>query len=130
MKWTDRFTEVSRRKVGNCASKTLPANQITWYGLFKGQPVCAVSTVRLVMGNLAHFHVHSAARIRAHAWELPGGYCIDLMVESCDRISEEDLLEIGQLAAAADERPVRVRRRGERLVEGRHVERTQNQSRE
>lgn len=49
MQWTDIFTEVSRRKVGNCASKTLPADQITWQGVFKGQPICVVSTVRLVM---------------------------------------------------------------------------------
>lgn len=52
MQWTDIFTEVSRRKVGNCGDKTLLADQITWRGLFRGHAVCLVSTVRLVLGNL------------------------------------------------------------------------------
>lgn len=130
MQWTDIFTEVSRRKVGNCRSKTLPADQITWQGLFGGHPISVVSTVRLVLGGLAHFNVSSAARIGAHAWELPGGYYIDVMAETRDRIGEEDLLAIGQLAAAADERPICVRRRGGRLAQGRYVGRTEIQSRD
>jgi hypothetical protein len=80
MEWTDIFTDVSRRKVGNCAGKTLPADQIAWQGLFRGHAVCVVSVVRLVLRNLAHFNVNSAARIGAHAWKLPGGHYIDLSV--------------------------------------------------
>jgi len=91
MQWTDVFSEVSRRKVGNC--KTLPADEITWQGVFQGQPVCVVSTVRLVMGNLAHFSVNSGARIGARPWKLPGGYCIDLAVESRDELTEKLPLE-------------------------------------
>jgi hypothetical protein len=97
------------------------ADQITWQGIFRGHAVCVVSTVRLVLGNLAHFNVNSAARIGARSWKLPGGHYVDLTVES-RRLSNEDLLAIGKLAAAMDSRPVRVRRRGERLAEGRQVE--------
>lgn len=97
----------SALKVGNCTSKTFPADQITWQGLFK-HPVRVVSTVRLVMGNLAQFLVHSAARIGAHAWKLPGGHFVGVIVEARDSISDEDLLSIARLAAAADERPIRV----------------------
>ena len=122
MQWTDVFSEVSRRKVGKCANKTLPADEITWRGLFRGHAVSVVSTVRLVMGNLAHFTVNSGARIGAHSWDLPGGYYVDLAVESVDGLTDEDLLSIGQLAAAVEARPVWVRRRGERLAEARHVE--------
>lgn len=121
MQWTDIFSEVGRRKVGNCGGKTLPADRITWTGLVRGRPVRVVSTVRLVLGNLAHFSVNSAARIGAHPWKLPGGHYIDLAVESRDNLSDEDLLTIGKLAAAMDTRPVRVRRRSERLAEGRQV---------
>lgn len=121
MQWTDIFSEVSRRMVGNCGAKTLPADQITWQGIFRGHCVCVVSTVRLVLGNLAHFSVNSAARIGAHSWKLPGGHYIDLTVESRPELSDEDLLAIGELAATMDARPVRVRRRPERLAEGRQV---------
>jgi hypothetical protein len=127
MHWTDVFMEASRRKVGNCGGKTLPADQIVWQGIFRGHAVCVVSTVRLVLGNLAHFNVNSAARIGAHPWKLPGGHYVDLTVESRPQLSNEDLLAIGELAAAMDSRPVRVRRRGERLAEGREVVTAGNQ---
>jgi hypothetical protein len=121
MQWTDIFREVGRRKVGNCGRKTLPADQIVWQDVFRGRPVRVVSTVRLVLGNLAHFSVNSAARIGAHSWKLPEGHYIDLVVENRDDLSDEDLLAIGGLAAAIDTRPVRVWRRSERLAEGRQV---------
>jgi hypothetical protein len=121
MHWTDVFIEVSRRKVGNCAGKTLPADQITWQALFRGHAVCVVSSVRLTLGNLAHFNVNSAARIGAHPWKLPGGHYIDLAVASRPQLSDEDLLAIGELAAAMESRPTWVWRRGERLAEGRQI---------
>lgn len=118
MQWTDIFSEVSGRKVGNCGTKTLPADQITWQGLFRGHAVCVVSSVRLVLGRLAHFNVNFAARIGAHGWTLPGGHYIDLAVQSHPELSDEDLLAIGELAMTMDTRPVRVRRRSECLAEG------------
>jgi hypothetical protein len=121
MNWTDVFREVTRRKVGNCGGKTLPADQIVWEGTFRGHAVCVVSTVRLVLGNLAHFSVNSAARIGAHSWKLPGGHYVDLTVRSRPQLSDEDLLVIGELAAAMDSRPIWVRRRGERMAEGRQI---------
>ncbi|HEV2416518.1 MAG TPA: hypothetical protein VGX94_01810 [Terriglobia bacterium] len=107
--------------MGNCSGKTLPADQITWQGLFGGQPICVISTVRLSLGNLAHSNVNSGARIGAHSWNLPGGHYIDLAVESRPDLSDEDLMSIGRLSAAVDDRQFRVRRRAEHLADGRQV---------
>lgn len=121
LRWSDIFSVSDRRKVGHCGGKTLPADQIMWWGIFEGRRIRAVSTVRLIMGGLAHFSVNSGARIGCHDWGLPGGYYIDLMFASRDRLSDEDLMRLGTLAAAEDTRPVSVRRKGELLAQARAI---------
>ncbi len=63
-RWSDVFTLISQRKAGHCGGKTTPADELTWEGTFEGQPICVVSTVRLLCGNMAHFLTHSGSRIR------------------------------------------------------------------
>jgi len=58
--------------------------------------VC-VSTVGVVLGNLSHFTVNSGARIGAHPWKLPERQYIDLRVERCSELSDEDLLPLTNL---------------------------------
>lgn len=62
-RWSDVFTLISQRKAGHCGGKTTPADELTWEGIFDGQTICVVSTVRLLCGNMAHFLTHSGARI-------------------------------------------------------------------
>jgi len=57
--------------------------------------------------------VNSGARTGSHDWSLPGGYYIDLVVETSSPISDEELGDIARLAATEEDRPIRVRRRGE-----------------
>lgn len=113
--WTRTFTLVSRRQRGQ-NWKTTAADEMTWAGLFEGMPVRVVSTVRLTFGNLAHFTVHSGARIGAHDWNLPGGHYVDLCVACVHALDDAQLLCLGQLAATEENRPIRVRRFGERLT--------------
>jgi hypothetical protein len=113
--WSAYFQPVARAPKHRNDWKTTQATQITWTGVFDGQIIRIVSTVRLTLGNLAHFVVNSGARIGAHDWNLPGGHYIDLKVYSTRTLSDEQLRELGQLAGTEDERPIYVRRAGERL---------------
>ena len=74
------FTLISQRKAGHCDGKTTPADGLTWEGIFDGQPICVVSTVRLMCGNMTHFPTHSGARIGTYDWNLVGGHFVDLVV--------------------------------------------------
>jgi hypothetical protein len=114
-RWSDVFTLISQRKVGHCLGKTTPADELTWEGIFDGQPICVVSTVRLTSGNLAHFLTHSGARIGTHDWNLVGGHFVDLVVHARRPLDTAQLLSLGQLAMTEDTRPVCVRRHGEDL---------------
>ncbi|MGH9352830.1 MAG: hypothetical protein ACRD2G_11830, partial [Terriglobia bacterium] len=58
--------------------------------------------------------------LQLHFWDTSRHY-IDLIVENRPELNDEDLIAIGRLAAAVDDRPVRVRRRGEPLADGRQV---------
>lgn len=119
MNWTDVFTELSRGKTRVAAWKTMPADRITWGGVFRGKPMVIVSTVRLIDSNLAHFLVHSGARIAAHDWNLMGGgHYVDLAIDSRHDITEEDILAVAELAAATEQRPVYARCKGQPLSEG------------
>jgi len=79
-RWSDVFTLISQRKAGHRGGKTTPADELTWEGIFDGQPICVVSTVRLLCGNTAHFLTHSGARIGSNDWNLVGCYFVDLVV--------------------------------------------------
>ena len=97
-RWSDVFTLISQRKAGHCGGKTTPADELTWEGIFDGQPICVVSTVRLLCGNMAHFLTHSGARIGSHKWNLVGGHFVDLVVHARRPLASDQLLSLGQLA--------------------------------
>ena len=50
-RWSDVFTLISQQKAGHCGGKTTPADELTWEGVFDGQHICVVSTVRLLCGK-------------------------------------------------------------------------------
>ena len=112
-RWSDVFTLISQRKAGHCGGKTTPADELTWEGIFDGQPICVVSTVRQLCGNMAHFLTHSGARIGLYEWNLVEGHFVDLVVHARRPLVSDQLLSLGQLAMTEDTRPVFVRRRGE-----------------
>ena len=114
-RWSDVFTLISERKTSHCVGKTTLADELTWEGTFDGQPICVVSTVRLLYGNMAHFLTHSGSRIGSHDWNLPGGHFVDLVVHARRPLDHDQLLSLGQLAMTEDTRPVFVRRQGEHL---------------
>jgi len=114
-RWSDVFTLISQQKAGHCGGKTTPADELTWEGVFDGQHICVVSTVRLLCGNMAHFLNHSGARIGSNDWNLVGGYFVDLVVRTRNPLSADQLLSLGQLALTEDTRPIFVRRKGEPL---------------
>lgn len=105
------FREVSRRKVGG-GSKTLPADEITWTGIFRGTPITFTTRPRLLTAN-ASFLVPSNARLRTSILKRDEGHFIDL----CGRgraLEDAEREELAALAQAQDpERPVRVRLAGE-----------------
>jgi hypothetical protein len=105
------FREVSRRKVGG-GSKTLPADEITWTGIFRGTPITFTTRPRLLTAN-ASFLVPSNARLRTSILKRDEGHFIDLCVRSrvLDDVEGEDLAALAQAQDA--ERPVRVRLAGE-----------------
>lgn len=89
-RWSDHFVIVSRRKRGEYNSKTTPAEEVTWEGYFEGHLICAVSTVRLVNGNMAHFCVSSNARIGENLWNLRGGHFVDLRVIARPPLTDDE----------------------------------------
>lgn len=105
------FREVSRREVGG-GSKTFPADEITWTGLFRGAQITFTTTPRLVTPH-ASFLVPSNARLRTSILKRDQVYFIDLCVR--DRtLNEEERAELAAIAQAQDAgRPVRVRHKGE-----------------
>ena len=113
--WSAHFQPIAQAPKRRKDWKTTQATQITWGGIFEGQPIRIVSTVRLTLGNLAHFVVNSGARIGSHNWNLPGGHYVDLKVYSRDKLSNEQLRHIGELAATEEERAIYIRRAGELL---------------
>lgn len=117
MNWTDVFRIVRRAPRRSPGNKSLTADVITWQGAFNSNPMLVTSTVRLTYGGLAHFLISSNARIGAHDYNIPGGHYVDLCVESLYPLSDSDLLTLARLAARQDERPIRIRRRGQRLGE-------------
>jgi hypothetical protein len=114
--WPAVFTAIARKKRGQ-GWKTTAADEITWSGSFEGMPLIVLSRVRLRFGNLAHFVVNSGARIGAHDWNLPGGHYVDLRVYSPRPLDDSQLQRLGQLAAAGEDRPIRIRRWEECLSE-------------
>jgi len=122
-RWSDTFALVSQRKVGHCGGKTTPADELTWEGLFDGQLVSVISTVRLFWGNMAHFLTHSGARIGSHDWNLAGGHFVDLVVTARPPLDADQLVRLGQLALTEDHRPVFIRRHGEPLSRSLNVPR-------
>ena len=115
MRWSDAFVIRTRERTGNSRTKTRQGEQIVWDGCFAGQPLCVISTVRLVGSNLAHFLVSSNARIGSHDWNLRGGHYVDLRVISKHPLSREELLRLGQLAKTEEHRPIYIRQQHERL---------------
>ena len=114
-RWSNVFTLISQRKAGHCGGKTTPADELTWVGIFGGQHICVVSTVRLLCGNMAHFLTPSGARIGSNDWNLVGGYFVELVVPTRNPLSADQLLSLGQLAMTEDTHPIFVRRKGETL---------------
>lgn len=114
--WSDVFIALHETRRGQ-NWKTSAASEITWSGTFEGTPLIVVSRVRLIFGNLAHFTVHSGARIGAHDWNLPGGHYVDLRVLSKVPLDDARLVRLGQLAPTQDTRPIRVPRWKESLAQ-------------
>ena len=101
------FREVSRRKVGG-GSKTTPADEITWTGMFGGTPITFTTRPRLLTAN-ASFLVSSNARLRTSILKRDEGHFIDLCVRG-RVLSDAERVELAALAQAQDaKRPVRVR---------------------
>ena len=105
-KWTDVFTIVSRSETPRGGAKTTKADVFRWGGVYLGRKVEVTSTVRLVLGNMAHFMVNSGARISCHPgpgtpgyggktgdWNLRGGHYVDLCVKSSEPpLTDEELV--------------------------------------
>lgn len=105
------FREVTRRKVGG-GSKTLPADEITWTGTFRGQPITFTTRPRLVTAH-ASFLVPSNARLRTSILKRDEVHFLDLCVRN-RTLSETERAELAALAEAQDpSSPVRVRGAGE-----------------
>ena len=62
-RWSDHFIRVGGRTNRSGHSKTTPTKEQVWQGCFEGKLLCVHSTVRLTGSNMAHFLVHSGARI-------------------------------------------------------------------
>ena len=107
-RWSDAFSQVGAAERGQ-GSKTSKADVMIWQGYFEGSLLCVISTVRLTGSNLAHFLVHSGARIGTNDWNLRGGHCVDLRVLSRDSLSPDALRRLAELARTEDVRPVSVR---------------------
>jgi hypothetical protein len=105
------FREVARRTVGG-GSKTAPADEITWTGLFGGRRLTFTTRPRLLTAH-ASFLVSSNARLRTSILKRDEGHFIDLCVR--DRVLDDaERMVLQALAQAQDpERPVQVRHRGE-----------------
>jgi len=117
MRWSDAFDIRTRERTGNSRTKTRQGEVIVWDGSFEGQPLCVISTVRLVGGNMAHFLVSSNARIGSHDWNLRGGHYVDLRVLSKHPLSREELLRLGKLARTEENRPIYIRQERQLLNE-------------
>jgi hypothetical protein len=105
------FREVSRRKVGG-GSKTAPADEITWTGLFRGRRLTFTTRPRLLTPN-ASFLVPSNARLRTSILKRDEGHFIDLCVRDWV-LDDAERAELQALAQAQDpDRPVWVRHVGE-----------------
>ncbi|WP_035353861.1 hypothetical protein [Edaphobacter aggregans] len=92
-RWTDVFTETSRRTISNGGWKTTSADQIVWEGVFERRLLCIRTTVRLLFGNMAHFCTNSGSRIGENDWNLRGHY-LDLEVTSKDKLTDADRPEM------------------------------------
>jgi hypothetical protein len=110
------FREVARRKVGG-GSKTVPADEITWTGLFGGRRLTFTTRPRLLTPH-ASFLVPSNARLRTSILKRDEAHFIDLCVR--DRMLDDaERVALQALAQAQDpERPVQVRHRGEPVRRG------------
>jgi hypothetical protein len=117
LRWSDHFSQVSVSTDDGIAWKTTHATKITWEGLFNGRLIRIVSTVRITGGNMAHFLVHSGARIGCHDWNLRGGHYIDLRIVCRDELTPDELRWIGELARTENDRPVTVRQGNQTLAE-------------
>lgn len=121
MRWSDHFQQVGSRTRPDGHSKTTPADEQVWQGYFEGKLLCIHTTVRLTGGNMAHFLVHSGARIGSHPWYLRGGHYVDMRVLSRETLSTEELKRLGELARTEDQRSIAVRQGRETLAEAVHV---------
>lgn len=117
-RWSDYFTQVGAGLRGIPQAKTTQADTQVWEGSFEGHLLCVHSTVRLTGGNMAHFLVHSGARIGSHAWNLRGGHYVDLRILSRDVFTPEELRRLGRLAQTEDTRSFVVRQGKQTLSQG------------
>jgi hypothetical protein len=117
LRWSDHFSQVSASSDDVASWKTTRATRITWEGLLNGRLIRIVSTVRITGGNMAHFLVHSGARIGCHDWNLRGGHYIDLRIVCRDVLTADELRWIGELARTEDDRPVTIRQGKQTLAE-------------
>ena len=107
-RWRDCFllVGIDERGIG---SKTSKADLMLWEGSFERHLMCVHSTIRLTGSNLAHFLVHSGARIGCHSWSLRGGHYVDLRVLCRDVLTLDELRRLGELARTEETRPIMVR---------------------
>lgn len=113
-RWSDCFCQVGAAERG-IGSKTSKAEVMIWQGYFEGSLLCIISTVRLSGSNLAHFLIHSGAKIGTNDRNLRGGHYVDLRILSRDPLSPEALRRLAELARTEDDRPVSVRQ-GKQLL--------------
>lgn len=114
-RWSDHFRVIESHKAGNSSSKTTRTDVMLWEGTFEGKLLCVVSTVRLTGSNLAHFLVHSGARIGSHPWNLRGGHYVDLRVLSRDTLPRDFLRRLAALARTEEDRSILIRQGKETL---------------
>ncbi len=120
-RWSDHFQCVGNRTRPDGHSKTTPADEQVWQGYFEGKLLCIHTTVRLTGSNMAHFLVHSGARIGSHTWYLRGGHYVDLRVLSRETLSAEELRRLGELARTEEQRAIAVRQGRQTLAQAVHV---------
>jgi N12 class adenine-specific DNA methylase len=110
-KFTDAFTIVGQRKVGGGA-KTFPADEYTWKGEFEGVPVTMVTRPRTIVEGEG-FLTSGNMRLRDSKVG-DGGHFVDAVVDG--DLTTEQLTRLQEfMEGSGDERPIRVRRKGEPL---------------
>ena len=109
-RFLDVFRKVAHRKVGG-GDKSLPADLITWAGIYADQRIVLRTRPRQIEPH-ATFLISSNQRLRTSGHTSAEFVDVELLEGV---LSEAQLGALEQLLQVVDERPVRVRRRSERV---------------